>query len=62
VAFIAVSVGVDGQRLAADMQSPDIAKALDMAKAIAAVFCFYGTQSTVIVRTVFMEVIPGPSV
>ena len=51
-----------GQRLAADMQSPEIAKALDMAKAIAAVFGLYGTPSTVIGRTVFLGVIPGPDV
>lgn len=62
VTAIAESAGLDGQRLEADMQSPEIANALDMAKAIAAVFGFYGTPSTVIGRTVFLGAIPAADV
>lgn len=62
VTAIAESVGLDGKRLVADMKSPEIANALDMAKAIAAVFGFYGTPSTVIGRTVFLGAIPAADV
>jgi len=62
VASIANSVGLDGQRLVSDMQTPAIATALDTAKAIAAVFGFYGTPSTVIGRTVFLGSIPAANV
>ena len=44
------------------MQSPEIASTLDVSKAIAAVFGFYGTPSTVIGRTVFVGAIPAASV
>ncbi len=54
VMAIANSVGLDGPRLVADMQSPDLDAALDQSRAIAAVFGFYGTPSTVIGRTVFL--------
>ena len=62
VTSIADSVGLDGQRLVKDMQTPEIATALGTAKAIAAVFGFYGTPSTVIGRTVFMGAIPAADV
>ena len=62
VVAIANSAGLDGQRLAADMQTPEIASTLDVSKAIAAVFGFYGTPSTVIGRTVFVGAIPAASV
>ena len=62
VTSIAESVGLDGQRLVADMQTPAIASALDTAKAIAAVFGFYGTPSTVIGHTVFLGAIPAADV
>ena len=62
VVAIAESVGLDGQRLVADMQTPEIASALDMSKAVASVFGFYGTPSTVIGRTVFMGAIPAADV
>lgn len=62
VTAIAEQVGLDGKRLVADMKSPEIANALEMAKAIAAVFGFYGTPSTVIGRTVFLGAIPAPDV
>lgn len=58
VVRMAESVGLDGKRLVADMQTPQITAALDMAKAIATVFGFYGTPSTVIGRTVFLGAIP----
>ena len=59
VVSIAGSVGLDGQRLVADMQSARIAEALDTARAIASVFGFYGTPSTVIGRTMFVGAIPA---
>ena len=62
VIAMAESIGLDGQRLVADMQSPEIATALDSAKAIASVFGFYGTPSTVIGRTVFLGAIPAADV
>lgn len=55
---MAESVGLDGTRLVSDMQTPQIAAALDKAKAIAAVFGFYGTPATVIGHTVFLGAIP----
>ena len=62
VVALAESVGLDGQRLVADMQTPEIASALDMSKAIASVFGFYGTPSTVIGRTVFMGALSATDV
>ncbi len=62
VVTIAESVGLDGQRLVADMQRPEIASSLDRSKAVASVFGLYGTQSTVIGRTVFMGAIPAADV
>lgn len=62
VTAIAESAGLDGQRLVAAMQSPEIANTLEKAKAIAAVFGFYGTPSTVIGRTVFLGAILAPDV
>ena len=62
VLAIANSAGLDGKRLVADMQSPEIASTLDVSKAIAAAFGFYGTPSTVIGRTVFMGAIPAADV
>ena len=62
VISIADSVGLDGQRLVKDMQTPEIATALGTAKAIAAVFGFYGTPSTVIGRTVFIGAISAEDV
>ena len=62
VVAIADAAGLDGQRLVADMQTPEIASALDMSKAIASVFGFYGTPSTVIGRSVFMGAIPAADV
>ena len=52
VVNIAESVGLDGQRLVADMQTPEIASALDVSKATASVFGFYGAPATVVGRTV----------
>ncbi len=51
---MANSVGLNGVRLVADMQSPALEAALDHSRAIAAVFGFYGTPSTVIGHTVFL--------
>ncbi|MDO8986441.1 DsbA family protein [Cypionkella sp.] len=59
VMSIADQIGLDGRRLLADMQTPEVAGALDQAKAIASVFGFYGTPSTVIGRTVFLGAIPA---
>ena len=62
VVAIADAAGLDGERLVADMQTPEIAAALDMSKAVASVFGFYGTPSTVIGRSVFMGAIPAADV
>lgn len=62
VVAIADAAGLDGQRLVADMQTPEIASALEMSKAIASVFGFYGTPSTVISRSVFIGAIPAADV
>ena len=59
---IADAVGLDGRRLVADMQTPEIVSALDRSKAVASVFGFYGTPSTVIGRSVFMGAIPAADV
>ena len=58
----AEAVGLDGQRLIADMQSPEIEMTLNKARAIASVFGFYGTPSTVIGSTVFLGTIPAADV
>ncbi len=62
VVAIADSIGLNGQRVVADMQTQEIASALDRSKAAASVFGFYGTPSTVIGRTVFMGAIPAADV
>ncbi|MEO8245311.1 MAG: DsbA family protein, partial [bacterium] len=62
VVTMAQSVGLDGRRLVADMQSPEIETALDKSKAIAKVFGFYGTPATVIGSTVFLGAIPAVDV
>ena len=62
VVAIAESVGLDGRRLVADMQTPEIASALDRSRALASVFGFYGTPSTVIGRSVFMGAIRAADV
>ena len=62
VVTIAQSVGLDGQRLVADMQSPEIDKTLKRSRAIAKVFGFYGTPSTVIGHTVFLGALPEADV
>ena len=59
---MAQSVGLDGHRLVADMQSPEIETALDKSKAIARLFGFYGTPSTVIGRSVFLGAISAADV
>jgi protein-disulfide isomerase len=62
VTRIAEGAGLDGPRLVADMQSPEIAGALDQAKAIGAVFGFVGTPATVIGRSVFLGNLPSAEV
>ena len=62
VVNIAESVGLNGQRLVADMQTPEIASALGVSKATASVFGFYGAPATVVGRTVFMGSIPAADV
>ena len=62
VVAMAASAGLDGQRLAFDMQSPKIAVTLNRSRAIAALFGFYGTPSTVIGRTAFVGAIPQADV
>jgi protein-disulfide isomerase len=62
VVRIAESAGLDGQQLVADMQTDRIASALDRAKAVAAVFGFYGTPATVIGRIMFLGNLPKADV
>jgi protein-disulfide isomerase len=62
VVSIAEAAGLDGQRLLADMQTAEIATALDRSKAIATVFGLWGVPATVIGRTVFLGVIPAADV
>lgn len=62
VVRIAETAGLDGEQLVADMQTEGIATALDRSRAIASVFGFYGTPSTVIGRTVFLGNLPKPDV
>lgn len=62
VVSIAEAVGLDGQRLLADMQTAEIATALDRSKAIATVFGLWGVPATVIGRTVFIGAIPAADV
>ncbi len=62
VVSIAEAVGLDGQRLLADMQTAEIATALDRSRAIATVFGLWSVPATVIGRTVFMGAIPATDV
>lgn len=62
VVAIADAAGLDGQRLLADMQTAEIATALDKSKAIATVFGLRGVPATVIGRTLFMGAIPAADV
>jgi protein-disulfide isomerase len=62
VKAMAAGIGIDGQKLVADMQRPEIETALDQARALADVFGFYGTPGMVIGRTVFLGAIPATDV
>ncbi len=62
MASLAEQVGLNGQRLLTDMQSPQVAATLANSRAIASVFGFYGTPSTVIGRTVFIGAISATDV
>lgn len=62
VLAIAKSVGLDGPRLVADMASPQIQAKLDKSRAIAKLFGFYGTPSTVIGKSAFIGAIPAADV
>jgi protein-disulfide isomerase len=62
VVSIAEAAGLDGPRLLYDMQTDEIATALDRSKAIATVFGLWGVPATVIGRTVFLGVIPAADV
>lgn len=62
LASIAEAAGLDAQRLLADMQTPEIASALERSKAIATVFGLRGVPATAIGRTVFLGVIPAADV
>ena len=62
VKSVALSVGLDGSRLVADMQSPQIELALNRSRAIAKLFGFYGTPATVIGRSLFLGAIPAADV
>lgn len=62
VQLIAEDIGLDGPRLVADMGLPEIDAALDQARALAAVFGFYGTPGTVIGRTAFLGALSASDV
>lgn len=62
VRAMADGLGLDGPKLIADMQRPEIDTALDQARALADVFGFYGTPGMVIGRTVFLGAIPAADV
>lgn len=59
---IAEDIGLDGAQLLADMRRPEIDGALDQARAIAAVFGFYGTPGAVIGHTAFMGAISAAEI
>jgi 2-hydroxychromene-2-carboxylate isomerase len=59
---MADSVGLNGQRLVADMQSSEIAATLDQSRSIAKVFGFYGTPATVIGSSVFLGALPAADI
>jgi protein-disulfide isomerase len=60
IAEIAAEIGLDRDRLLADMQSPAITRHLSNSKAIADVFSFIGTPAFAVGRTVFMGAISKP--
>lgn len=58
VTTIAANLGLDPARFRTDMESGEIDQALDLSKAIARVFGFYGTPAFAVGRTVFLGAIP----
>ena len=62
VKAMADGIGIDGLKLVADMQLPEIDTALDQARALADVFGCYGTPGIIIGRTVFLGALPAADV
>ena len=52
LARMSEDLGVDGEQLVADMESPEVARELENSAALAQVFAFVGTPALVIGRTV----------
>ncbi len=52
LARLSEDLGVDGEQLVADMESPEVARELENSAALAQVFAFVGTPALVIGRTV----------
>jgi predicted DsbA family dithiol-disulfide isomerase len=59
IARIAEGVGIDPERLIADMASSAVDRALADSAALAGLFGFYGTPGTVIGRTAFLGALPA---
>ena len=55
---VAVAVGLDVDRLARDMESPEVQADLDQTRALADIFGFVGTPGLVLGRTVLKGAIP----
>lgn len=55
---VAESVGIDPQRLLADMNDPEVQARLDVSRALADLFGFVGTPGLVVGRTVIRGAIP----
>ena len=61
VKAMADGIGIDRQRLIADMQRPEIDTALDQARALADVFGFYGTPGMVMASISLLNENPNPT-
>lgn len=57
---VAANIGLDTDRLARDMASPEVQAELDATRALADVFGFFGTPGLVVGRTVLNGAIPYP--
>ncbi len=59
IAEVAADIGVDPDRLLADMEGPEVAARLRITEAVARQFRFYGTPSLVVGRTVVIGTVPA---
>ena len=51
---IAISIGIDGTQMLADMEGPEVAERLERSDAVAGVLAFPGTPAVVVGRTVIL--------